>query len=167
MIAIATIHPDDQPDLVPVRDRLLGRTWYRVRQRWEWVYGPITIIAERGYRVDAASVPRLLWTLTGYTPDGSHRAASLAHDVACDNLGRLYPGKKFGAATPYVLYAGPHDECGCAVAQMTSPQVHRLWREFLLATDGHRRSASFIKWFGVRVLGPRWKRQLAAPIDLD
>lgn len=41
-------------------------------------------LVPEGYHTDGASVPRFFWTITGYLPDGRHRAAAVAHDFLCD-----------------------------------------------------------------------------------
>ena len=38
------------------------------------------ITIPKGFTYDGASVPRLVWTLSGITPDGLIRAAALVHD---------------------------------------------------------------------------------------
>lgn len=47
---------------------------------WEAKDRKFTIIVPKGFVFDGASVPRILWTLIGITPDGLHRAAALVHD---------------------------------------------------------------------------------------
>lgn len=82
-----------QPLLVPVRapgdDPL-----YRVVQPWRydwklpnWAAQRLTV--PRDFEMDGASVPRLLWTLTGITPDGLHRAAAVVHDFIYRYSGHL------------------------------------------------------------------------------
>lgn len=75
-----------QPDVSPWEDGLyvLDRSYrYRLsthdrqtgRERGfiQWQIG-------KGFLYDGASVPRLLWTLTGLLPDGLIREAALVHD---------------------------------------------------------------------------------------
>lgn len=40
-----------------------------------------------GYRFDGATVPRALWSITGFTPYGKHLAAALEHDRLCELKG--------------------------------------------------------------------------------
>jgi hypothetical protein len=40
----------------------------------------ISITVPKGYITDLASIPRIVWTLSGLTPDGLYRAAALVHD---------------------------------------------------------------------------------------
>lgn len=51
-----------------------------------------TISVPKNFTYDGASVPRILWTLTGLTPDGMHRAASLIHDYIYSYDGKLPTG---------------------------------------------------------------------------
>ncbi len=77
----------DQPDLEPVSDRL-----YRLRSTYLYLNNDgFFLRIKKGYTSDGASVPRLVWTLTGITPDGLHRAAALIHDYIYDHAGRLPP----------------------------------------------------------------------------
>ncbi|WP_170266319.1 DUF1353 domain-containing protein [Phaeocystidibacter luteus] len=43
-----------------------------------------------GFRYDGASVPRLLWSISGIRPDGLNRAASLVHDYIYVNKGHIH-----------------------------------------------------------------------------
>ena len=72
-----------QPDIEPLPgDR------YRLRRDhlYEWEHtsdGASTryrLGVPAGFVYDGASVPRLLWTITGYLPDGLQREAALLHD---------------------------------------------------------------------------------------
>lgn len=95
-----------QPDILPVADRL-----YRLDEDYVYCWtiaagednrfaepsevGHQTryrIIVPAGFTYDGASVPRLLWTLTGIRPDGLIRAAALVHDWLYFYEGRLPPG---------------------------------------------------------------------------
>lgn len=80
-----------QPDLRPVAER--GAFMYRL-------YAPFSVefrnsLSEKwkkftvpeGFLCDGASSPRFLWTLTGFTRDGMHRAAALVHDWLYHNKG--------------------------------------------------------------------------------
>lgn len=48
-----------------------------------------SITVPKGYLSDGASVPRLVWTLSGIIPDGLIRAAALIHDFIYDHSGQL------------------------------------------------------------------------------
>ena len=90
-----------QPIIVPIAEGL-----YRVVDDYyyEWQIehsdrriGATTFTHQRlcvptGFVSDGASVPRLLWTLTGLTPDGLIRAAALLHDYIYRHKGRLPAG---------------------------------------------------------------------------
>jgi hypothetical protein len=76
-----------QPDIVPVAN---GK--YILRESWSVAVKcgkrDTLIYVHAGFEYDGASVPRLLWTITGYLPDGLHRAAALAHDFLYQYHGR-------------------------------------------------------------------------------
>lgn len=86
----------EQPLLVPIRapgDDPLYRVVQPWRYQWELPGRAVQrLIIPRDFEVDGASVPRLLWTLTGITPDGLHRAAALAHDFLYRYAGHLPAG---------------------------------------------------------------------------
>jgi hypothetical protein len=80
-----------QPDIVPVTDEL-----YRLDEDYEYRWTKfdtiyrITIPA--GFIYDGASVPRIVWTISGITPDGLIRAAALVHDWIYFHAGKLPNG---------------------------------------------------------------------------
>lgn len=85
-----------QPLLIPIRalgDDPLYRVVRAWRYEWEMEDGTeLCLMIPKGFEVDGASVPRLLWTLTGITPDGLHRAAALAHDYIYRYSGHMPTG---------------------------------------------------------------------------
>lgn len=151
------IRPDDQPDTIPVLERR-GRTTYAVRREWRMEWQGILIIARKGYRFDAASIPRVLWTFTGFTPDSVHRAASLAHDIGCDARGRLVYGPDIGEEHRFVLLGttDPGELNAEPLGQLADHQVHLMWAELLRATEGQNPLAAWLKGLAVRLFGPRW-----------
>lgn len=84
----------EQPDIRPVLTR--GGWSYRLNSPYfyEWekhgVRRRLRIAA--GFEYDGASVPRVLWTLTGIERDGLQRAGALVHDVMYRHEGRLPAG---------------------------------------------------------------------------
>ena len=80
-----------QPDSRPISMGL-----YRLEQDYCycWMVEEIQnrIRIPQGYTYDAASVPRIVWTLSGVTPDGLIRAAALVHDFIYGYAGRLPEG---------------------------------------------------------------------------
>lgn len=81
-----------QPDIRPI-----GRRAYRlvevfvVRAKLSGDADDLAIEVPAGFELDGASVPRLVWTLSGLTPDGLIRAAALVHDYLYQHQGHL-PG---------------------------------------------------------------------------
>jgi hypothetical protein len=78
----------EQPDLRPInaREFVLAEEY-----RDEWVeFGKrCRQITKAGYVTDIASVPRFVWSLSGITPDGLHRAAALSHDRRYQRRGMM------------------------------------------------------------------------------
>jgi hypothetical protein len=69
----------EQPDVRPV-----GEVRYRLHDdytyNWDDNGACFRIQIPRGFVYDGASVPRVLWSVTGLRPDGLIRAAALVHD---------------------------------------------------------------------------------------
>lgn len=80
----------EQPDVRPIGD---GK--WRVAKDWHYVWfdhkNVITykVIIREGEIYDLASIPQFLTSITGITPDGPHRAATLPHDKLYRNRGKL------------------------------------------------------------------------------
>lgn len=156
------ITPNDQPDARPVRDAgfLFGKPLYEVHHAWEYEYKGILIFSRPRYRFDGASVPRLCWGLMGYTPDGLHRAAALAHDIGCEREGMLIDGRSIGRPEyPCVLLGDTSViiDASNFAGQMASHEVHQMFRDILDATEGSRRAKNKVFHFSVRTFGPRWE----------
>jgi len=73
-------------------NRPVGERAYELVADWtyEWKHDGIRrrITVPKGFVCDGASVPRLVWTLTGILPDGLIRAAALVHDWLYAHHGR-------------------------------------------------------------------------------
>src|SRR5690606_37335397 len=90
------------------------------------------ITVPAGFEHDGASVPRLLWTLSGAAPDGLHRAAALVHDFNYRHRGRLprgsfqhyLPGPARISPAGLVVYDWAWYDCGEPV---TRAQADRLF----------------------------------------
>lgn len=80
----------EQPLLIPVPGGYLLTQQYRYTWQADNVRYRITIPS--GFQLDGASVPRILWTVTGITPDGLHRPAALLHDFIYRHHGRIPTG---------------------------------------------------------------------------
>jgi hypothetical protein len=89
----------DHPNLEPVRFKN-GRRGYRLEEpfayRWERVSGGVLYERELrfpvGFLSDGASVPRVLWSCSGLTPDGLIRLPALVHDGLYLHRGRIPAG---------------------------------------------------------------------------
>lgn len=80
-----------QPDVLPISEDL-----YQLDENYEVGLlhpkaGEIEVHVPEGFIYDGASVPRVLWSLTGLHPDGLMRAASLVHDYIYIWKGELKP----------------------------------------------------------------------------
>ena len=157
-----TITPDDQPLIVPVKDAgwLWGRAEYKVIVEGEWEWRGILVLARRNYRFDAASIPRPCWSLLGYTPDGLHRAPSLAHDIGCEREGMLITGASIGRPEyPCVLLGDTSVRVTLSnfAGQLTHQEINReLWGDFLRATENSRPTKNKVMANAVALFGPRW-----------
>ena len=82
----------EQPDIRPISDKL-----YILAQDYSYEYmvnqTKLRINAFKNYIYDGASVPRIVWTISGLTPDGLIRAAALIHDLLYDYKGILPKGQ--------------------------------------------------------------------------
>ena len=80
-----------QPHNIPIGPRLYklehdyAYEWTRRGKRYR-------IFVPAGFIYDGASVPRLVWTISGLTPDGLMRAAALIHDYLYEYRGELPTG---------------------------------------------------------------------------
>lgn len=70
-----------QPDVRPIKE---SGDFYTLFSKYsfsfehnEQKYSPEI---KAGFNYDGASVPRVVWTLVGFLPDGVHRPAALVHD---------------------------------------------------------------------------------------
>lgn len=82
---------NNQPHIIPVSEGV-----YRLDQDYTYEYShdgqKFRLFIPEGFMYDGTSVPRILWTLTGITPDGIFRAASLVHDYIYNYEGKLPVG---------------------------------------------------------------------------
>jgi len=85
-------HFPEQPDIKPIvcADTWVHRQCYELREYYTFI-GPRgdTHTISAGFQYDGASIPRIVWTALGATPDGLHRAATLIHDWLYINRGNL------------------------------------------------------------------------------
>lgn len=124
-----------QPDVRPVSvDRYMLHADYCVHglatpdMGW-WI--------RAGFVFDGASVPRWLWSLSGFTPDGLHRAAVLIHDYLYARCGQT--------DDPYVR---PYSRRG----------ADRLMRKIMIASGVPRRRA-YLAYIAARLFGgAAWRR---------
>lgn len=56
---------------------------------------PYKIVVPKDFIYDGASIPRILWSLSGIRPDGLIRAAALVHDFLYRYRGRLPKGHSY------------------------------------------------------------------------
>jgi hypothetical protein len=77
----ALLDPDERPG-AKVGDYELKEEFSVTWTVWEGnTRRSYRIRVPKGVRTDIASVPRLVWTLSGLTPDGLYRNAALIHDI--------------------------------------------------------------------------------------
>jgi hypothetical protein len=80
---VQMVYFPEQPNIFPVvcngENFVHNQCYELVPDYYFEAYGQKHYIPS-GFRYDGASVPRFLWSVTGITPDGLHRAATLIHD---------------------------------------------------------------------------------------
>lgn len=68
--------------------KILGKDTWRVMQSFKYYVGSIDseqwVDVPRGYLMDGASVPRILWNII--PPWGAYGAATIVHDILCEYL---------------------------------------------------------------------------------
>lgn len=74
-----------QPLLIPILHK--GEEAYQLIEPWSFFSMATNVVVPKGFIADGASVPRALWPFM--PPDGTHRAAALAHDWLYANKGYL------------------------------------------------------------------------------
>lgn len=82
----------DFPAVRPLNDR----EWELVRPfiyTWEDGFTSYCITIPLGFAFDGASVPRIVWTLTGLIPTGAYLGAAAVHDYCYQRRGRLLRGE--------------------------------------------------------------------------
>ncbi|NVK04921.1 MAG: DUF1353 domain-containing protein [Flavobacteriia bacterium] len=80
-----------QPSITPISEREYELDAYHVSTFDYTGDGQFAkLIIQPKFVYDGASVPRLLWSLSGIRPDGLNRAASLVHDYIYVNKGELH-----------------------------------------------------------------------------
>lgn len=156
----------DQPNIEPVW-LTSGREGFRLEAPWTYTWEvPATLETgglERQLRVtegflfDGASVPRILWTLTGLIPSGHISAASLVHDLLYRYRGQL---------PPYSLFERPLGAAGWVVVEPRKARYSRktadrlfarIMRESLVRPRQRR-----LAYCGVRLCGWwAWRRKRA------
>lgn len=95
----------EQPDILPVAEGLYFLD-EEYTYRWESRGIEYRIVVPRGFIHNGASVPRLVWTISGILPDGLIRAAALIHDWIYRCRGRL-PWPTYQYKSPNALKTNP------------------------------------------------------------
>jgi hypothetical protein len=84
----------EQPLIIPI-----SRKKYKLVEQYEYVWmedkEKYKLVIPKGFVCDGASVPRLIWTLSGLRPDGLIRAAALIHDFIYQKAGKAPAGNNF------------------------------------------------------------------------
>lgn len=76
---------EDAPDADPIDD-------IRYRLRRAYVYNTLSgvrVFIPVDFKTDLLSAPRVMWTLTGLSPDGLYRSAAVVHDYLYSLQGAL------------------------------------------------------------------------------
>ncbi|MBX3747302.1 MAG: DUF1353 domain-containing protein [Verrucomicrobiae bacterium] len=121
---------------------------------YQWSLGDrdLRIIVPRGTISDGASVPRVLWTITGITPDGLHRPAALVHDWFYRHRGEVMVGRRWAGCSHWESL----------VTHWTRDESDRLFAR-LLRESGVSKPRRRLMYLGVRVGG--WMAWHLAGLD--
>jgi len=132
-----------QPDVRPViDDRYVLMEEYTYT--WSESGALFRITVPRGFEYDGASVPRLLWGVTGLRPDGLIRAAALVHDFVYAFRGDL-PPRGFEIYVDNSFWA----ECQLEIDRAWADRLfNRIMRE-----SGVGRTRRWLAYSGVRAGG--------------
>jgi hypothetical protein len=92
-----TVFFPEQPDNVPVETTADGKTLYKLRRPFAYIWlAPDDfrrcLLVPAGFENDGASVPRIVWSISGMQQDGEHRAAAIIHDFLYEYQGAIPVG---------------------------------------------------------------------------
>ncbi len=131
-----------QPDIRPTTGR-----WYALQDDFAltWLEDGafFSLTVPKGFRSDGASVPRLLWSVIGLTPDGPIRAGALLHDFIYRYGGEMPAGS-------FRVYV--RGEWAASAQPITRRRADWILRHFAQAAGISPRRALLV-WTGVRVGG--------------
>lgn len=144
--------PIYQPNVIPV-----GEREYRLEEHYHCTFflsghDLARLAIDKGFTYDGASVPRILWTLSGLTPDGLLRAASLVHDFIYVHKGKV-PGVELCVQT--VNSQGEVIGAGWRKKNRVKVSRRRCDAIFLdmMISAGMRRRKAYMAWIAVRLAG--------------
>lgn len=103
----------------------------------------LQIIVPKGFKTDLASIPRILWTISGMDPDGLYRGAAVVHDY-------LYSMKVKGAPFSAVLTKLPTGTI--TKLAYTREQCDDIFSQ-VMRQAGEEESKIHIMWQAVRTFG--------------
>ena len=93
-----------QPDIRPIKE---SGEIYILNEDYSYTVirsgKVIRFTVPRGFQYDGASVPRWVWSVIGFLPDGIHRPAALIHDYLYAHEG-IVPGLDVGANKECTIY---------------------------------------------------------------
>ena len=128
-----------QPLIIPVSES--GKL-YELQHDYEvdlinYIHRDIQLVIPEGFRYDGASVPRPLWSISGLSRDGLHRAAALVHDFIYHYKGDFV------------------DESNQKDLTLTRKEADKVFRKMLKEVNiaSHR---CWLAYCGVRLFGGFW-----------
>lgn len=136
-----------QPEMIPVNDN----EYYLINDyEYEWsdeINGQLMkVTVEKGFTCNLASVPRFVWTLTGFLPDGLHRGAALIHDYLYRHRGMPQ------AINPTALQVYTNNGWRVYVKRLTRRQIDKVFLKAMeeAGTGGFKRH---LMYWAVRSFG--------------
>lgn len=104
------------------------------------------VIVPEGFVYDGASVPRILWSISGLTKDGLLRGAALVHDFVYHHKGKLPKGSLFVDTEKGFVAIPTH---------ISKKQADKTFKQ-MMRIAGVGKFKSHIAYLAVRLFGPRF-----------
>lgn len=138
-----------QPDLRPINPHDEYKLW----EDWTYVWSDGGVLCrtttKAGFVTDIASIPKILWWIGAFQPDGLHRAAAVWHDRAYSHRGLFEADDPSG---PYQEF-DPHTSTWVTMQRaFTREQCDRMFLKIMLEA-GESKSTAETMFYAVRAFG--------------
>jgi hypothetical protein len=137
-----------QPDLRPINTKE-WKLWEDWIYEWEESGLKCRTIIKAGQITDMASIPKVLWWIGPFQPDGLHRAAADWHDRAYSTRGHFYPEDPAG---PYEEFDAHFNVWLPKQRVFTREECDRMFLKIMLEAGESASTANTMFW-AVRLFG--------------